>query len=623
MSAWSDRRIEIIQAVQELPTRQSCPALPTDELLHRTILRCLDLQNARKELPPPLKRVASTALAIEDFLPISTLSSSGPFNRVELVLPGSTLTGRKTPSGPVLVIKTVDRRWAFRMRRQQCIAHELAVLKLGRIPAPTDRGPARIPCLAASFLSSTSCHVVLPHAQGGDLWSLLESRTAQASNPTQPVGLPEEWVQFWIAQLVDVVDWLHRQGWTHRDIKPHNLLLLGSGHLQVTDFGSAAPLSPSSGSTTASVACKYALALVGTPDYIAPEILQHAEKVAEDSFDFESTLWKETERARAYGCEVDWWSVGIVAYELLFGQAPFFAEAIAETYERIVAFEENLEFPETMQVSQDARDFITGLLVEASQRTNISEIKQQSWFRSFDWPTIRQANSPYVPPPFQLPVIPASTSFSHRRQSSASFTSFSNSFFSSPGLSILRPSPATQETARTEEREYWEAADIGGLTVLPSLNAFDSTHDNDLPPRDLSPLIASPAVPVRSAARSSYETPARPLRDRFGTRVANDAPSSSARSRRLVTDVEAWKEMQEHAWEVGMSTRKQGRKPQPIEDQQHDDIRPGSTNAGSGSSSRVELGHLEARHEEMVKELEEMGRKYGSLFELASLEGAK
>jgi hypothetical protein len=100
----------------------------------------------------------------------------------------------------------------------------------------------------------------------------------------------------------------------------------------------------------------------------------------------------------------------------------------------------------------------------------------------------------------------------------------------------------------------------------------------------------------------------------------------------LISDVEAWKEMQEHAWEVGMSAKKQH-----ASHKSHKEV---STTQGDGEGRSEErqvqdssisssegkekdLGSLEARHEEMVKELEEMGKKYGSLFALADQEGLK
>ncbi|GAA5960999.1 hypothetical protein JCM3765_006497 [Sporobolomyces pararoseus] len=660
MPGWSERRKEIIAGLEQLPERQTCPALSSDELLHQAVLRCIELQSAHKGLPPNLSEIASNSLSIEDFRSLSTLSSAGPFNQVELVAPDSPLTGRSASASQLFVVKTVDRRWAFRMRQQQSIAREIAVLRLASSDSLPSSASPRIPRLIASFLSQSSCHLVLSYASGGDLWGLLEAST-EGKDPTDIQGLPEEWVNFWIAELVDAVDWLHERGWAHRDIKPHNLLLLSSGHLQLTDFGSAAPLSPNTVNTDAltslfdsrsrSIPRKFALALVGTPDYIAPEVLQYAEQVAEESNDFESSLWRNSEDERAYGNEVDWWATGVVLYELLFGQAPFFAEAISETYERIVNFQEYLKLPTTSNVSQDARDFISRLLVESSERPTAQDIKGHRWFHQIDWPNLRTTKSPYTPPPFQPPTFSPSQSFSHHRQSSASFTTFSNSFFSSPGLSILRPSPSTLEGAKREERKYWEAVELGGLTTLPPSDAFDapsspetssSSHNHSYSPQITSrpaPAARSPPLlpSIKDLSRFSYETPARPLRSqaRFDSTQKgpsrNATPNSSARPRRLISDVEAWEEMQEHAWEVGMSAKKQDRKGYPAAERSNVKARH-PTNFQEIEAQEVErsqkvegeerqdLGSLEARHEEMVKDLEEMGKKYGSLFALADKE---
>ncbi|GAA5831890.1 hypothetical protein JCM3766R1_000140 [Sporobolomyces carnicolor] len=659
MSTWANRRDKIVDALSQLGTTQTCPAPTSDAILHQTILRCLELQNARKDLPPQLKIVAANSLSIDDFRSLAVLSSSGPFSSVELVDPGFSLTGSARSARQVLVVKTADRRWAFRMRQQQSIVHELAVLRLALSDSSAEAS-SRIPRLIASFLSPSSCHLVISHAPGGDLWTLLEA-SVSAKDSSEETGLPEEWVKFWCAELVDAVQWLHERGWTHRDIKPHNLLLLSSGHLQLTDFGSAAPLLPEgrrdvrSRTFSRSVPRKFALALVGTPDYISPEILRYAEQVAEESNDFESSLWRDAEDERAYGNEVDWWSCGVVMYELLFGQAPFFAESIAETYERIVNFQEYLNLPTATSVSEDARDCILQLLVEAEERADPSLIKRHSWFRDLNWSEVRNLPAPYTPPPFDPPEPSPSESFSHHRQSSASFTTFTTSFFSSPGLSILRPSPATLEGAKTEERKYWAAAEIGGLTMLPPGDAFESGSPSKAsslePTRSANSSLRSPPVrgpptglAVKDKSRFSYETPARPLRT--GSRLdearqEGATPSSSARSRRMISDVEAWKEMQEHAWEVGVSAKKSqawAKRPGDPRRPAEEDTRARSARAGSGNpvaerasngsargqsegQAERELGSLEARHEEMVKDLEAMTKKYGSLFDLVSKEG--
>ncbi|GAA5898484.1 uncharacterized protein JCM6883_003331 [Sporobolomyces salmoneus] len=687
MSGWRDRRKAITDAINELIKSDSSPASTSDELLHATILRILELQNSRKELPSHLRTIASNSLSLDDFRSLSILSSSGPFNSVELVIPESSLTGRSVTGGKVFVTKTTDRRWAFRMRQQQSIVNEIAVLRLGLSDHSSPSASPRIPRLIASWLSESTCHLLLSHASGGDLWGILEASIA-GKDPAENAGLPEDWVKLWFAQLEDAVEWLHEKGWAHRDIKPHNLLLLSSGHLQLTDFGSAAPLSatsPTSQGKSLSIPRKFALALVGTPDYISPEILQYAELIAEESNDFESSLWRESEDERAYGNEVDWWSCGVVLYELLFGQAPFFAEAIAETYERIVNFQEYLEIPMTASVSEDARDLIAQLLVEADERPTAEEIKSHRWFRGIgseesirqnsvlvspflhrarqgrvaNFPDARFSGTPpYRPPPFEPPAVSPAHSFSHQRQSSASLTTFSNSFFSSPGLSILRPSPSTLEGARKEEPKYWEAVEFGGLTILPPADAFEvgsSPSDRISSPfSSAHPLTSSPstaaaqsprvALPFKDMSRFSYETPARPSRSRredsTGTRGegGGGTPSSSTRSRRMISDVEAWKEMQEHAWEVGMSAKKQqasARKPLSHQQtsrtstpsrgeamgREDSQVRAQKEVTGTEKGGGQDLGSLEARHEEMVKELDEMTKKYGSLFDLVNREG--
>lgn len=173
--------------------------------------------------------------------------------------------------------------------------------------------------------------------------------------------------QFYAAEVVLAIQYLHERNIIYRDLKPENILLTREGHIRLTDFGFA------------KVVPELTWTLCGTPDYLAPEIVM----------------------SRGYGKAVDWYAVGVLIYEMLLGAPPFYHENHMKLYENIV--NQTARFPTGFDAI--ARDLIERLLEKnpskrlGSLAGGPEDIKRHPWFRDVKWDLLHdlRIKAPYRP----------------------------------------------------------------------------------------------------------------------------------------------------------------------------------------------------------------------------------
>ena len=247
-------------------------------------------------------------------------------------------------------------------------------------------------------------------------------------------SLYKEQVDSYVRQIIQGIQHIHENKFIHRDLKPDNILLDWEGHLKLTDLGlckkvdvgrgansssssssggdasgssggvmgraseeyisihaATAKASNSSGSsasggsgTTTTVPTHrervLAYSTVGTPDYIAPEVLEQT----------------------GYGKECDWWSLGVIMYECLVGYTPFYANDPVTTCRQILRWDQHLTVPKEVQssLSKPCVDFLFSVMASADSRcgrNGAQELKDHPWLKSTDWAGLRSKRAPYTP----------------------------------------------------------------------------------------------------------------------------------------------------------------------------------------------------------------------------------
>jgi len=313
-------------------------------------------------------RLKRSRLGVEDFSQLKVIGK-GAFGEVRLV--------QKVDTGHVYAMKIL--RKADMVEKEQ-VAHVSAERDI-----LVEADHQWVVKMYYSFQDKVNLYLVMEFLPGGDMMNLLMKKDT----------LTEDAVQFYLAEAALAISSIHKLGFIHRDIKPDNLLLDARGHIKLSDFGLCTGLKKSHrtdfyrdlsqarpsdfshhpmDSRRRAESWKrnrraLAYSTVGTPDYIAPEVFLQT----------------------GYNSSCDWWSLGVIMYEMLIGFPPFCSETPQETYKKVMHWRESLVFPPEVPISEQSKETIRRFCCETDKRVrNVEDIKKLKFMQGVDWEHIRE-----------------------------------------------------------------------------------------------------------------------------------------------------------------------------------------------------------------------------------------
>ncbi|KAL2085180.1 hypothetical protein ACEWY4_018500 [Coilia grayii] len=263
---------------------------------------------------------------------------------------GKVLLAKRKRDGKCYAIKVLQKKVILNRREQKHIMAERNVL-LKNVQHPFLVG------LHYSFQTTDKLYFVLDFVNGGELFFHLQKERT----------FPELRAKFYIAEIASALGYLHSLNIVYRDLKPENILLDCQGHIVLTDFGLCKEGISQADTTTT---------FCGTPEYLAPEVL----------------------RKQPYDNTVDWWCLGSVLYEMLYGLPPFYSRDTHEMYDNILHKDLLMRpgaSPTAWSILQDLleKDHTRRL----GYRDDFNEVKRHNFFASINWDDLEQKK---IQPPF-------------------------------------------------------------------------------------------------------------------------------------------------------------------------------------------------------------------------------
>jgi len=310
---------------------------------------------------------------------------------------GQVYLAQKKDTREVCALKVMSKKLLFKLDEIRHVLTERDIL--------TTASSEWLVKLLYAFQDDKSIYLAMEYVPGGDFRTLLNNTGV----------LHNRHARFYIAEMFTCVDALHQLGYIHRDLKPENFLIDSTGHVKLTDFGLAAGflapakiesmriklesvgnvvspfgITPMEERTAAERRDgyrslrermpNYAKSIVGSPDYMAPEVLKGEE----------------------YDFTVDYWSLGCMLFEALAGYPPFAGATVDETWQNLKRWKQVLKKPvyedPTYYLSKRTWDLITRLVASKVSRFHgMAEIRAHQYFAEVDWSKLREQRAPFVP----------------------------------------------------------------------------------------------------------------------------------------------------------------------------------------------------------------------------------
>ncbi|CAG8448622.1 664_t:CDS:2 [Acaulospora morrowiae] len=282
----------------------------------------------------------NSKLLLSDFIICRTLGT-GSFGRVHLV--------QSKYNSKFYAMKVLKKTEVVRLKQVEHTNNEKQILEQVNHPFLVN--------LWGTFQDSANLYMVMDYVVGGELFSILRKNQR----------FPDHVAKFYAAEVILAFEYLHSKDIIYRDLKPENLLLDRNGHIKITDFGFAKHVPD------------ITWTLCGTPDYLAPEIIQ----------------------SKGYGKAVDWYSLGVLIFEMLAGYPPFYDDDHVKLYEKILAG--RIKYPSFFEST--AKDLLKRLLTSdlskryGNLKGGSMDIKNHAWFKGFDWDGLarNELAAPYIP----------------------------------------------------------------------------------------------------------------------------------------------------------------------------------------------------------------------------------